>query len=625
MIDGLVGWPDGKADALAVVLHGWRSSRDTLEGVTKATGDALGPEGGVDIYVPELAYRRRTLSFVRATNIVIGLLAEIDRIIATRGDYKRIVLIGHSMGGVLGRRLFLVAAGIPPASDGQPQFRYEDDLDCKAAAPRPWAALIDRHVTLGAFNRGWQASERDGWYTSLFFNTMGLLGHLAPSSKWRPTISDLRVGAPYMVQTRLHWLAYRRWHQALRAADTKATGPTSPARELLVVQIVGNSDDLASPLNQVDIHIERPDYSAAPSDQHFIFIEMGNSPHEQTIDFTDPVEGENRRNLFMAALTESPGELVQRASDPTLLVDDLPQIDPSVTDCVFVMHGIRDDGFWTSRIAKRLKERAPNTCVLRARTPTYGYFAMLPFMLRWIRRQKAEWFMDQYVDARAQHPKAQISFIGHSNGTYLAACALSDYADARFKNIFFAGSVRRDYPWLSLVESGRVQKFHNVRAAKDWVVALLPKSVENWRIVNLDLGGAGFDGFDDAGKHASITQTKKFANGGHSAALVELQWDKIADFIISGQEPQPEPAGVFVDQRSPKLEKWADRHCGISMVLILGLLVGPAIFVGLIYLLVAVLPHWLFGWDLSTAGKAVLLTLALTLYVLLLKFVITRI
>lgn len=623
IIDELVRWQDGKADTLAVVLHGWRGSRETMAGVTKATGDALGPNGGVDIYVPNLAYGR-ALCVVRATNIVMDILANIDTIIELRGDYKRIVLIGHSLGGVLVRRLFLIAAGIPPAVDGQPQFRREEDLSGNEAAPRAWAALIDRQVTLGAFNRGWQASERDGWYYSFFFNTMGLLGHLAPSSKWRPTIFDLRVGAPFLIQTRLNWLAYRRWHQALRSGSIsgqQAASPTPQPRELLVVQIVGNSDDLTSPLNQVDIAVERPDGSAA-----FFFLEMAKSTHEQTIDFADRLEGENRRKLFMAALTEQPSELADRASDPRLLVDDLPEVDTGVTDCVFVMHGMRDDGFWTSRIAKRVKEcaiadrvkeRAPKACVLRAHTPTYGYFAMLPFMLPWIRRQKTEWFMDQYVAARAQYPKAQFSFIGHSNGTYLAACALSDYADARFKNIFFAGSVvRRDYPWASLVKNGRVQKFHNVRAAKDWVVALLPKSVENWRILKLDLGGAGFDGFDDVGKDPSVTQAKKFANGAHSAALVESQWGNIADFIISGQEPQSEPDDAFVEECSPKLKKWADRHCGIIIALVLGLLVAPAIVLGSVYII---------SWDFPTTVKAVLLTLSLVFYVLLLKFVVIRI
>src|SRR5262249_1127618 len=249
----------------------------------------------------------RPLGVERATTILIDLLRDIDKIVGKRPDYKRIVLIGHSMGGVLSRRLFLLAAGVPPAVNGEPKSRYEEEFICEEAEPRPWAKLIDRHVTLGAFNRGWQASERDGWYYSAFFNIMGLMGHLAPKSKLRPTVFDLRVGAPFVVQTRLHWLAYRRWHQALRRRSISGEQTTvSPvfARELLVVQIVGNSNDLSSPLNQVDIAIERPDDSTPPSDRRFFFVEMSKSTHEQAIKFTGSPEGPARRALFMAALTE---------------------------------------------------------------------------------------------------------------------------------------------------------------------------------------------------------------------------------------------------------------------------------------------------------------------------------
>src|ERR1700678_1100567 len=167
MINGLKEWRHGKGDTLAVVLYGWHGSRKKMEDVTAATQDALGPGGGVDVYVPQLSYRY-IVSTARATTMVIGLLLDIDRIIAERGDYDRIVLIGHSMGGVLGRRLFLLAAGIPP------EFRCEEAFAGKEAAARPWARLIERHVTVGAFNRGWQASERDGWIYSAMFNVMGL-------------------------------------------------------------------------------------------------------------------------------------------------------------------------------------------------------------------------------------------------------------------------------------------------------------------------------------------------------------------------------------------------------------------------------------------------------------------
>jgi hypothetical protein len=143
MIDGLFEWPNGKAQVLAVILHGWASNREKISDVKNATLDALGSEGGVDVYVPTLAYSR-LLSVNRATTILIDLLCEIDKIVEMHPGYKRIVLIGHSMGGVLSRRLFLLAAGVPPTIDGHAEFRYEEELICKEAAPRPWAGDIWR-------------------------------------------------------------------------------------------------------------------------------------------------------------------------------------------------------------------------------------------------------------------------------------------------------------------------------------------------------------------------------------------------------------------------------------------------------------------------------------------------
>jgi len=135
------------------------------------------------------------------------------------------------------------------------------------------------------------------------------------------------------------------------------------------------------------------------------------------------------------------------------MADSLPpKPNRDVTDVVFVIHGIRDKEFWTQKIARRIKIEAVEleTRIFASRTETYGYFAMLPFMSRIVRQRKVEWLMDRYAEARACYPRAVFHYVGHSNGTYLAAQALRDYPAARFTNIVFAGSVvRRDYDWLS--------------------------------------------------------------------------------------------------------------------------------------------------------------------------------
>jgi pimeloyl-ACP methyl ester carboxylesterase len=614
MIRGLQSWDRGSAKVLAVVLHGWGGSPARMKDVIDATKSAFAVEG-VDVYAPQLAYAWRLRS-VRAETLVVDLLKGIDAVIAERGPFERVIIVGYSLGAIIARRLFLTAAGEP--SD----FQCEPPLRCDDARRRPWAQLVERFVMLSGFNRGWQVSGRTSWYYSIILNLIGLIGHLAPGS-WRPTAFDVRLGAPFTVQTRLHWLAYRRWHQAIRvdSIDTGSSPESHRSKDPMVVQLIGTKDDFASPLDQVDIAVDGHDPASAQEDRRYFFIEMPNTDHPTV--FSDTPDGKARRNLFCKALTKSPHELHQIARDPSLLADDILIKEPSVTDTVFIMHGIRDDGFWTHRIAKEIREYAESTTTVRARTPTYGYFAMLPFILPWIRRQKVEWLMDQYVGVKAQFPNSDISYVGHSNGTYLAARALEDYAAASFKHVFFAGSVvKRKYDWLAMIQAGRVRKLHNVPAAADWVVALLPKSVEYWE--KLDLGGAGFDGFEDAGKHPNISQAKRFANGGHSAAIVESQWPHIAKFIVDGTVPPEDPPKAFVSSRAFWLVPLAKAHLGLPL---LTLIFGIAIPLFLAWPLFQAVTGYATDWP--PHGLTVLQTIGVTVvfvgYFLLLKFIITRV
>jgi hypothetical protein len=616
MIKGLRRWKDGPAKVLAIILHGWGGSPERMKDVIEATQSAFAT-GGVDVYAPQLPYAYRLRS-VRAEKIVLDLLDAIDRIVAEHGAFERIIIVGFSLGGVFARRLFLTAAGNPPG------FRPEAPFE--RAQPREWATLVERLVTISAFNRGWQVTGRSDWYSSLILNLLGLIGHLSPSD-WRPTAFDARLGAPFIVQTRLHWLAYRRLHAAIRGNKIAVSDlglPVSRTKDPIVVQLVGRQDSFTSPLDLVDLAVDGQGPSSPPHHRRYFYVEMPNTDHSHATIFAGTGAGQVRRKLLIDALTRLPQALNTIASDPSLLADDIPQTDANVTDAVFIMHGIRDDGFWTHHIAKLVREHAVGSAPdIRARTPSYGYFAMLPFILPWIRRQKVEWLMDQYVGPSAQFPNADFSYVGHSNGTYLAGRALRDYAAARFKHIFFAGSVvRRDYDWLSLVLTGRVGKLHNVPAAADWVVALLPKSVERWQ--KIDLGGAGFDGFDQAGQHPNITQPNGFANGKHSAAIVESQWPHIARFIVNGTVPPALPPADFVKSRAAWLVPLAKSHLGLPLlVLIFGIMIPVVLAMPLFRFATEVGPTWpldnLNGW------QAIAITFVFIGYFLLLKLIVTRV
>ena len=67
----------------------------------------------------------------------------------------------------------------------------------------------------------------------------------------------------------------------------------------------------------------------------------------------------------------------------------------------------------------------------------------------------------------------------------------------------------------------QVESVLNYVATSDLVVALLPNGLGKLGV--RDLGGAGHDGFKDAGAVSQV----RYVRGGHSAALEEVHWDEI--------------------------------------------------------------------------------------------------
>jgi hypothetical protein len=144
------------------------------------------------------------------------------------------------------------------------------------------------------------------------------------------------------------------------------------------------------------------------------------------------------------------------------------------------------------------------------------------------------------LEALARFPRAHVDFVGHSNGTYLLASALRDYAATKFNNVVLAGSVvRRDFPWDSLKTAKRVNAVRNYVGSKDWVVAVLPHFFEflgdlfkKRELRYFDIGGAGFLGFT-----SSLTAKDQvmFIRGGHGAAIIPENWSSIARFVLNSR------------------------------------------------------------------------------------------
>ena len=548
----------GARSELVVALHGFASAADRLQAIRETITEAL---PNADVFAPILPFGKWRLCQQKAECIVRDLMAEIDEIIAERtGDnnsgYREIIFVGHSFGAVLARRLAILAFGEQRDIETGERFApFEKELE-RFRQARSWAPSIGRIVLLAGMNRGWSTSSPLDWISSVVWSVGQFFAETV--LRGRPTILAIRRGAPFLVQTRLQWLALMSPRYGPRQGE-------SLRPDIITVQLLGTEDDRVAPDDNVDYSVdlfgaEAPDQTdkdgenhgkvedRSPHESSYFYIEVPYSNHPNVIlmgrdgPATESSDRRaNRREIFIEALIRRRPELAKLSIPRERMEDNLPpKPDWCVTDVVFVIHGIRDKGYWTQKIARTVKQYAGPDHKFASLTSSYGYFAMLPFIFRSVRQRKVEWLMDCYTEMRARYPKAKFHYFGHSNGTYLAAQALLDYPACRFENIVFAGSVVRcDYPWGSLISPGaghdqKVAKVLNYVATRDWVVALFPKALQRWRRANL--GAAGHDGFNEASPDGPVYQIK-YIVGSHGAGHEEPYWEESARFIISGEKP----------------------------------------------------------------------------------------
>lgn len=432
-----------------------------------------------------------------------------------------IVIVSFSAGTVLARALLLQAWGVPQNA------KMPD-----GPAPCSWAGKISRIVLTAGVLRGWEITSVTPKLQRILFPivdaTLSLFKILTGIGFF---IMRLRRGSPYIVNTRLRF-------QALLQALRKQKKPIPS-----FVYILGAKDEFISPADALDI-----DFSTA---SEFVFLEVPQTSHVEMIDISRP----HTAVAVSRALTTSHDILRSQSVDPDDLDDYRDPIDECLTpnaqnaavrDAVIVLHGIRDNGFWTKRIAREVKRRGGRV-VLRSPTPSYGYFSIWNFIRPDQREAKTRWFLEQYADVRSVFPNATIHFAGHSNGTYLAANALAQCPALEFGRCFFAGSVvRTDYPWDK--RAGQVRDLLNGTAHADFVVACAPGFFEKLPLLRgLNVGGAGFDGFRYTNTKVSEPNDPPMVRnigpieGNHNAWIEEDRWGDIANFLSNGQYPSVSP------------------------------------------------------------------------------------
>ena len=184
------------ADVLVVLLHAFAQTPASLSRVAFAVREAI-PRS--DLYAPRLP---PGLFAVADPDKVVGEVAlgirrldEDRRREPSAAPYRELIVVGHSAGAVLARRL-VAQATLQLASDGA------------TADPGPrWSDRITRVVLLAATNRGWMVSSALDPFRRLQWTLGSAIGHLMRHALGlEPYIFGFRRGAPFLTSTRLQWL-----------------------------------------------------------------------------------------------------------------------------------------------------------------------------------------------------------------------------------------------------------------------------------------------------------------------------------------------------------------------------------------------------------------------------------
>jgi hypothetical protein len=421
------------------------------------------------------------------------------------GCPQEIVLVGHSIGGVLLRYAYLCGCG---------------RLNGNRAA---WVQRVHRIVLLATPNRGVEPS-RLPWPARIAIAVGGVSRNFAAR--------ELLAGAAFMTDLRLEWIRH-----------FDELGDRAP----IVVQVRGAADALVEPGDSRDV-VARPNGTDfyLPIATHRDIMKLSRVPEESP---------GNRYRILRSAII---GDIDTNGPAP------LPQRDAAVTDIVFLLHGIRAGiSTWMDDLGQELRDGAQGR--VQVVTASYGWFSAFNFALPVSRRRTLRWFQDEYSYVVVRHPQAQIHFVGHSNGTYMLGQSLCRVRSLRFGRVYLAGSVLpREFAWRDFADRGQIGTLVNACGTKDKPVAWLCSGLRGLGM--RDIGTGGFNGFD-VGPQGTV-QFRNL-DGGHGAGLTAQHLPGVSRYIRDGQSPtaettQPPKVFALISRLAPVLS-WLLVFCFIGV------------------------------------------------------------
>ncbi len=516
--------PSSNFRDLVLVVHGYESDPETLSGMSSIVKQTM---PNALVLVPR--YNCGRFSNADPYHIASELEDAIVKLDA-RHNFTSITLLGHSIGALLVRKAYVWGHGLTEDRPGFPTTKHS------------WVDKVQRIVLLAGMNRGWSISPRAskmhlGELLGIWVGKR--IGQLTGTGR---LILSAERGAPFVADLRVQWI---------RLARGESGPQVKP-----VIQLLGDDDNIVSVADSMDL----------TASKDFIYLPVVGATHAGIVQERDAIAG---------ALADPIDSLRAKTQN-------ISNEDQTVEEVVFVLHGIRDFGSWTEALRQEIERRARSTDRrVVVVTSKYGYFPMGRFLLYGARQTNVRWFMDEYTEVIAQYPRARISFVGHSNGTYILAKALETYTTLRVHRVVFAGSVVRGaFPWRKYSalsgEPARVDDLRNLMASSDWVVGVFPGLYElvgeSTRALGLspghfDIGAAGFRGFQETvGPHDNVM----FIKGGHNAAIDvgdKARHSAISDFVLDGSDEHFKQAN---DPGKPSIViDWLSRLCWVVWLALL--------------------------------------------------------
>ena len=423
----------------------------------------------------------------RMEELALQLRARIEAEWIKAGGFNDVILVGHSMGGLIVRQAYLLASGAVPGEEAS-----------------RWASRVSRVVLMASLNRGVEL-KRAPWLRVIAWivRILPFVPHLR--------VTDVIRGSDFLTGLRINWI--RHFGEIAEAERRGARGEDHRGkRSPVIVQLLGTKDGVVDKEDSKDLlAFPGGHYLEVPDADHKVLYRIELAP--------DPA-------LRYAVLRE--GFVGNFQND---VVRD--SADDPIRRVVFLLHGIRASNVdaWVKGLERRIKDRDPQHTIVRH--PTYGYFTAMRFALPTVRRKNIAVFQDWYTEALAEHPTAEFNIIAHSNGTYIFGRSLLATPGMRFTNVALAGSVLPQDFWQ---HSERLRKqigrIRNDRANRDWPVALLCGALTGLRM--RDVGTAGFAGF-----LGGATDEIAYYPGGHGEALKPDYQDLLVDFIFGGVAKEP--------------------------------------------------------------------------------------